>query len=74
MSDLNVHMCPETGICSNIKPDGNKIDLISDEVNQVREASGDPDAVRQVLAQIDPGFATGLDSGEIAKLSNELDG
>ncbi len=73
MTDLNIQMCPETGICSIIKRDGNKIDLISDEVSQVREASGKPDAIRQVLAQIDPGFAAGLDSEEIAELSNELD-
>ncbi len=74
MSDLNVQMCPETGICSIIKHDGNKIDLISGEVSQVREASGNPDAIRQVLAQIDPGFAAGLDSEEIANLSSELKG
>ena len=72
MSDLNIQMCPETGICSIIKCDGDKIDLISTEVSQVREASGSPDAIRQVLAQIDPGFAAGLDSEEIAKLSSEL--
>jgi hypothetical protein len=72
MSDLNVQMCPETGICSIIKADGNKIDLISSEVSQVREAAGKADAIRQVLAQIDPGFAAGLDSEEIARLSTKL--
>jgi hypothetical protein len=72
MSELNVQMCPETGICSIIKPGGDKIDLISSEVSQVREASGEPDAIRQVLSQIDPGFAAGLDSEEIARLSSEL--
>ncbi len=72
MSDLNVQVCPETGICSIIKPDGAKIDLISSEVSQVKEASGKPDAIRQVLSQIDPAFAAGLDSEEIARLSSEL--
>ncbi|MCP4456248.1 MAG: hypothetical protein GY809_32725, partial [Planctomycetes bacterium] len=66
--------CPETGICSILKQDGNKIDLISDEVSQVQEASGNPDAIRRVLSQIDPAFAAGLDEEEIAKLSNGLKG
>ena len=48
------------------------MDLISDEVSQVRGASGEPDAIRQILAQIDPDFAAGLDSEEIAKLSDGL--
>jgi len=74
MSDLNIQLCPETGICSIIKQGGNKIDLIPDEVSQVRAASGKPDAIRQALAQIDPDFAEGLDSEEIDQVSNELNG
>jgi hypothetical protein len=72
MSDLNIQLCPETGICSIIKKDGHKIDLISTEVSQLRDASGNPDAMRQILAQIDPGFAEGLDSDEIDQVSNDL--
>jgi hypothetical protein len=74
MSDLNIQLCPETGICSIVKQDGSKIDLIPNEVSQVRDASGDPDAIRQALAQIDAGFAQGLDSEEIDQVSNELNG
>ncbi len=74
MSDLNIQLCPETGICSIIKKDGSKIDMIPDEVSQVRAASGKPDAIRQALAQIDSGFAEGLDSEEIDQVSSELDG
>ena len=74
MSDLNIQLCPETGICSIIKKDGNKIDLIPDEVSQVRNASGNPDAIRTALAQIDTSFAEGLDSEEINQVSNELNG
>jgi len=73
MSDLNIQLCPETGICSIIKKDGNKIDLVSDEVSQIRDASGNPDTIRQTLAQIDSGFAEGLDSEEIGQISNELE-
>ncbi len=72
MSDLNIQLCPETGICSIIKKDGNKIDLVSEEVSQIRDASGNPDTIRQTLAQIDSGFAERLDSGEIGQISNEL--
>jgi len=72
MSDLNIQLCPETGICSIIKSDGKKIDLIPSEVNQVRDASGNPDAIKQALAQIDADFAERLDSEEIDQVSNEL--
>jgi len=72
MSDLNIQLCPETGICSIIKSDGKKIDMIPSEVSQVRDASGNPDAIRQALARIDAGFAGGLDSEEIDQVSNEL--
>ncbi len=72
MSDLNIQLCPETGICSIIKKDGNKVDLVPGEVSQIRDASGNPDTVRQTLAQIDSGFAEGLDPEEIGQISNEL--
>jgi len=72
MSGLNIQLCPETGICSIIKGDGKKIDLMPDEVNQVREASGDVDAIKRALAEIDAGFAEGLDSGAIGQVSDEL--
>ena len=35
MSDLNIQLCPETGICSLIKADGKKVDLMPDEVAAV---------------------------------------
>ena len=72
MGNLNIQLCPETGICSILKQDGSKIDLISTEVSQVQHASGNPDTIRRVLAQIDTGFAHGLNSEEIDQVSNEL--
>jgi hypothetical protein len=72
MSDLNIQLCPETGICSIIKQDATKIDLIPNEVSQVRDATGKPDAIRQALAQVDSSFAEGLDSAEIDQISQEL--
>lgn len=72
MSDLNIQLCPETGICSIIKGDGSKVDLMPDEVSQLRGASGNSDAIKQALAQIDSGFAEGLDPEEIGQVSRKL--
>jgi hypothetical protein len=72
MSQLNVQLCPETGICSIIKPDGKKIDLMPDEVSAVREASGNASAVKQALAQIDAGFADALAADDLAQVSRRL--
>lgn len=72
MSDLNIQLCPETGICSIIKKDGNKIDLMPGEVGQIKAAAGNQDAIRQALAEIDSGFAEGLDSEEIDQVSDKL--
>ena len=72
MSDLNVHACPETGICSIIKGDGTKIDLMPDEAAGLKDAAGNPDAVKQALAAIDPGFAGKLDPEELDQISKEM--
>jgi hypothetical protein len=72
MSDINVELCPETGICSIVKGDGSKIDLMPDEVTRVREAAGNPDAIKQALAEIDSTFAAGLDAAEIRRVSKDL--
>ena len=72
MSELNIQRCPETGICSIIKADGTKMDLMPDEVSQVRGAFARPDAVRQILAEVDPKFAEKLDAKEIAQVAIKL--
>ncbi len=69
---MNIELCPETGICSIIKEDGKKIDLILDEVAELCEASGNPDGIRQALAEIDDTFADGLDPDEISQISDRL--
>jgi hypothetical protein len=45
MSNINIELCPETGICSIIKGNGSKIDLMPDEVSRVRLAAGNPAAI-----------------------------
>ena len=72
MSDLNVQLCPETGICSIIKADGSKVDLMPDEVGGLKKASGNADAVKQQLAVVDSGFADSLNAEELAQISKEL--
>jgi hypothetical protein len=69
MSELNIQLCPETGICSIIKSSGEKVDLMPDEVQAVRDAGGDADAVKAALAQVDDGFAGALNGDEIATVS-----
>lgn len=72
MDKLNIELCPETGICSIIKKNGTKVDLMPDEVKNLRKASGNPDAARQVLAEADAGFAEALAPDELAQLAARL--
>ncbi len=72
MSDLNIQVCPETGICSIIKEDGKKVDLMPDEVSSQRDASGNPDSIKEALGKVDSDFAQGLDSEQINQVSDEL--
>ena len=72
MDKLKVELCPETGICSIIKKDGAKVDLMPDEVKSLRAALADPEAARQVLAEADPGFAGSLTPEEISQLAARL--
>lgn len=72
MSDLNIQLCPETGICSIIKGDGSKVDLMPDEVSQLKEAGGDATAIKKALAEVDAGFADQLDSDEVDQVSKQL--
>jgi len=72
MSDLKIELCPETGICSIIKADGTKIDLMPDEVTQVKEAAGNAEAIRQALGQIDASFAAQLAAENVDQIAKRL--
>ncbi len=72
MANLNVQLCPETGICSVIKPDGKKLDMIPAEVDQLRQASGDSQRIKSVLESIDPSFSQSMEEDELIQLSQEL--
>ena len=72
MSKLNIELCPETGICSIIKEDGKKVDLMPDEVAELREAAGNADGIKKAISEADDAFADGLDPDEIAQISSRL--
>lgn len=72
MSKLNIELCPETGICSIIKEDGKKVDLMPGEVAELRDAAGNADGIKQAISEADDAFAEGLDADEIAQISSKL--
>lgn len=72
MGKLNIELCPETGICSIMKGDGAKIDLMPDEVGDMRKNLTDPKAIKRALEEVDPAFARSLDDQEINQLSKDL--
>ncbi len=69
---MRIELCPETGICSILKEDGKRVDLMPDEVAQIKEASGDSEKIRVVLANIDNGFAGSLSLEELSQISSEV--
>jgi hypothetical protein len=72
MGKLNIELCPETGICSIIKADGAKLDLMPDEVDALRQAGNVTEGIKKALAEVDTQFAEKLDLEELKQLSSEL--
>lgn len=72
MGKLNIQLCPETGICSVIKEDGKKVDMIAGEVDQLRKASGNHEEIKAVLGQVDNAFSNELSAEELDQISAEL--
>lgn len=72
MGKLNIELCPESGICSIIRSDGKKMDLMPNEVGDVRQASGKLDVVKQALADVDADFAAGLGVEDLQQVSATL--
>ena len=72
MDGLNIQVYPETGICSIIKGNGTKVDLMPDEVNNLREALDNPESARKVIAEADEGFAKLLVPEELKQLAASL--
>lgn len=72
MTALTVELCPETGICSIIKGDGRKVDLMPDEVEAIRAASSDVGLIRSAIAGCDSEFAEALDVQELRQVFGSL--
>lgn len=70
MSKLKIERCPETGICSIVRDTQSKVDLMPDEVLNIKDTGGSLEKIRAVIAESDADFAKGLsdeDLGQIAK-------
>lgn len=72
MEKMTIELCPETGICSIIKDNGQKVDLMPDEVEAIRSAGTDAAQVREVISNCDAGFAAALDVNALKQVSREL--
>jgi hypothetical protein len=69
VNKLNIQVCPETGICSIMKTDGSKVDLMPDEVQNLRLALGNGASARKVLAEVDADFAKSMAPDELKQLA-----
>ncbi len=71
--DVQVEQCPETGICSIVKKDGTKVDLMPFEVDMLRDAKADPEAVKKALKDNDAGFADALSADDVAEIAGKIE-
>ena len=71
MSDLDVHVCPETGICSILK-NGAKVDLMPDEAEAIREAAKNPEKIREIIAGCDSSFGNILSAEDLKQISKDV--
>jgi len=69
---LQIERCPETGICSIIRADNTKVDLMPDEVAAIAAAAGKSDDVRAIVSGSDESFAAKLSSAELAQIAQQL--
>ena len=72
MSDVRIELCPETGICSIVKDDASKVDLMPEEVAAIRNAGGDVAAIKAVVAECDASFAEALADNEMSAIVGKL--
>ncbi len=72
MPKINIELCPETGICSLMKSDTSKADLMPFEVDDIRNAIGDATKIREIIAEADATFANMLSDEELIELAKKL--
>lgn len=72
MDKLTIELCPETGICSLVKDNGTKVDLMPDEVEAIRAAGADASQIRSVIANCDADFAKALDVQALKQVASDV--
>ena len=72
MAKLTIELCPETGICSIIKDNGTKVDLMPDEVEAIRVAGSNAEEIRSDIANCDTDFAQALDAQALKQVSQKV--
>ncbi len=72
MAKVTIEKCPETGICSIVKEGGQKVDLMPDEAEQLKTATGDASKAREIIKQIDSSFAEDLIIEELNDILSQL--
>jgi len=72
MSEMNIELCPETGICSLMKSNTSKADLMPFEVDDIRNAIGDATKIREIIAEADSTFANALSDEELIELASKI--
>jgi len=72
MGEMNIEMCPETGICSLVKGGTDKADLMPFEVDDLKAAAGDIAKVREIIKNASSSFAENLSDEELQKIVAEI--
>lgn len=72
MAEVNIELCPETGICSLMKSNTSKADLMPFEVEKIRSSVGDATKIRKIVAEADNIFANSLSDEELIALANNI--
>ena len=72
MGKLIIEQCPETGICSIIKENGDKVDLMPGEAAEIRDAAGDTEKIKAAICEADMSFAGELDADELSKIAETI--
>jgi hypothetical protein len=71
MSELEIHVCPETGICS-IRKGGTKVDLMPDEAEAIRGAANDPQKIQEIIAGCDSSLSGILSVADLKQISKDV--
>lgn len=72
MSEVQVELCPETGICSILKDGAGKVDLMPDEVAALRDAHGDAEVIKSRIGEVDSSFSVQLSVTDVASIAGKL--